>query len=79
MENNWKKQPETWEAVFGILIALLLGFWTGFVFRESGSWAIETLHRWDFKINGLVLISALAVLYLVIDVIKEAKRHRSKK
>jgi len=69
MKEKKETKIKKWEAIYGCILMLLFGFWTGFVFRGSGSWLIQKMLDHDFSINFMVIISLLMMIGIIIDII----------
>ena len=67
--NKNQNQPKKWEIYYGFMIMLFMGFWIGFIFRGSSSWAVPILLEHDFVSNFAVVLASLPVLYIVISLI----------
>ena len=64
-----KIRIEKWELYYMLVTMVAFGFWMGYIFGGSSSWAAKPDVRNEIIPNGAVIISFLVVLYLLVKVI----------
>jgi hypothetical protein len=64
-----KVRIEKWELYYIALCMVLFGFWMGYILGGSSSWAAKPDARDAIIPNGAVIISSLAIMFLLVKVI----------
>ena len=64
-----KFRIERWELYYTLLVMVLFGFWIGYIFGGSSSWAAKPEARDLLIPNGAVLLGFLSIMFLLIKII----------
>ena len=63
-----KIRVEKWELYYILLCMVLFGFWMGYILGGSSSWAAEPGARDIIIPNGAMMLSSLAVIFILIKI-----------
>ena len=63
-----KIRIEKWELYYTLLCMVLFGFWMGYILGGSSSWAADPGARDIIIPNGAMILSSLAVIFILIKI-----------
>ncbi|MBR4634472.1 hypothetical protein IKO50_06045 [bacterium] len=64
-----KFRIEKWELYYALIIMVAFGFWMGYIFGGSSSWAAKPEARDVLIPNGAMILSFSAIMFLMIKII----------
>ena len=63
-----KIRVEKWELYYVLLCMVMFGFWMGYILGGSSSWAARPEARDVLIPNGAMILSSLAVIFILIKI-----------
>ena len=69
-----KIRVEKWELYYILLCMVFFGFWMGYILGGSSSWAAKPDVRDVIILNGAVIISFLAIMFILMKIILHYSR-----
>ena len=64
-----KVRVEKWELYYALIIMVAFGFWMGYIFGGSSSWAAKPEARDVLIPNGAMILGFSVIMFLLIKII----------